>query len=591
MSDSEPAWHLLPGRSLEFFDLKDEFTLQQLRSAYNRLIKRYKPETYPAEFQRIRGAYELLSQQLRYGDPSRQSSPFESVEFAWETATQKPTEPPGDRPSQQTRIEEPADRESASEHEPDAPQFEPRISEHRPVNHDFESRFAEPQINGPQPDTIIPLSVQNAEARYRDFSDREEKTPFDYYYLAILSEVVDPQPRCFIEWVLTGIGESNNDPGLTRLAKEFFAEVASVEDALAYARLTSEYVRNDTYYSLTEKLWERVLREAPFSVFERELESCEGSLLDHLSHHQRVFYLKLLRIAIWRADNDWPEKKLIDIGSIEQRMGAWADQELHFLDQVLFYKAHRNTFVSAGPMASQIDQAIVHYCINDELAADQVFIECQQILANAPDDLMADFPIAKSRFVAVRTVWDLIAREMTQRYGELPEDFNPETLRRKVRALAYELEVESAAKSYSRLFDAGIGAIMFIDLLIVITGIFRMFVYGFMQLEFLTVIVDLLLMCGAVVLSLVPGMLLNWGADCAIARYYQSYLRRTVLAFFEVGGIRIEDVVQELKIADDLEIEGESLRHAGSFSTAVADDWAVYFYATAHSVLKSMEHR
>ena len=65
MTDSvnEPNWNLLPEDPESFFGLERPFDLKDLKRSYSRLIKQYKPEKSPAEFQKIRAAYEGIMAQ------------------------------------------------------------------------------------------------------------------------------------------------------------------------------------------------------------------------------------------------------------------------------------------------------------------------------------------------------------------------------------------------------------------------------------------------------------------------------------------------------------------------------------------------
>ncbi len=56
----EPDWNRLPHDPVGFFGLPDDFDRIALKRSYNALLKRYKPEKFPGEFQRIRMAYEQL---------------------------------------------------------------------------------------------------------------------------------------------------------------------------------------------------------------------------------------------------------------------------------------------------------------------------------------------------------------------------------------------------------------------------------------------------------------------------------------------------------------------------------------------------
>src|SRR6185436_13154599 len=69
MTDSpgEPDWSLLPHDPVRFFGLAEGFDRRELKRSYNQLIRRFKPEKHPQEFQRIRAAYEQLDSGIRYG--------------------------------------------------------------------------------------------------------------------------------------------------------------------------------------------------------------------------------------------------------------------------------------------------------------------------------------------------------------------------------------------------------------------------------------------------------------------------------------------------------------------------------------------
>src|SRR5436190_22187293 len=64
---NDPDWSLLPHDPVRFFGLPDGFDRRELKRRYNQLIRRFKPEKHPQEFQRIRAAYEQLDSGIRYG--------------------------------------------------------------------------------------------------------------------------------------------------------------------------------------------------------------------------------------------------------------------------------------------------------------------------------------------------------------------------------------------------------------------------------------------------------------------------------------------------------------------------------------------
>ncbi len=66
-SPAEPDWNLLPHDPVQFFGLEPGFDRRALKRRYNELIRQFKPERFPQEFQRIRAAYEQLDEAVRYG--------------------------------------------------------------------------------------------------------------------------------------------------------------------------------------------------------------------------------------------------------------------------------------------------------------------------------------------------------------------------------------------------------------------------------------------------------------------------------------------------------------------------------------------
>src|SRR5262245_31227110 len=84
MNDEQPDWSLLPGDPFAFFGLNEAFEREDLRRSYGRLIKRFRPETHPQEFQRIRAAYEQLDTRLRYGVSEQNAQRQQLTPSVWQ---------------------------------------------------------------------------------------------------------------------------------------------------------------------------------------------------------------------------------------------------------------------------------------------------------------------------------------------------------------------------------------------------------------------------------------------------------------------------------------------------------------------------
>ena len=72
MTQDTPDWDRLAQDPEGFFELEGEWDRRDLRRAYGRWIKRYKPDAHPDEFRMIRAGFERLEGELRFQRMDRQ---------------------------------------------------------------------------------------------------------------------------------------------------------------------------------------------------------------------------------------------------------------------------------------------------------------------------------------------------------------------------------------------------------------------------------------------------------------------------------------------------------------------------------------
>ncbi len=96
--DSPPAWHLLPDDPVGFFGLASGYDRKDLKRAYNALLRRYKPDKAPQEFQKLRAAFEQLDGELRYGH-SPQIPTSRIDDYQWKPSVPHASEPTVNRRS------------------------------------------------------------------------------------------------------------------------------------------------------------------------------------------------------------------------------------------------------------------------------------------------------------------------------------------------------------------------------------------------------------------------------------------------------------------------------------------------------------
>ncbi|HCS55424.1 J domain-containing protein [Rubinisphaera sp.] len=182
MSDdqnSNPDWSLLPSQPQKFFDLEDDFSLRDLKRSYGKLIKKFRPEQSPDEFQKIRMAYERLLQIVHNNLDINDVSHFRS------------TEP---------------ERHSQNNHD------------------DFHSVVHPSERSLPKIDVCA--NVQDGRPLieiYQSLLAQNYKTEEDFLSLAVLSDVIDEtaEDENFAEWLINGINYLHSAPILMEYLLEY----------------------------------------------------------------------------------------------------------------------------------------------------------------------------------------------------------------------------------------------------------------------------------------------------------------------------------------------------------------------------------
>lgn len=384
-AEPDPAWHLLPRDPLGFFGLGREFDRKELKRAYNSLIRRFKPEQCPAEFQQIRSAFEALDAGLRYGDAARET--MAAPRYEWSGGS-------GASPLDGSQAGSPRT---------------PRVS--RPVG----------AAHPPE----VPLTQQVGERPlrdvYADLNRKPQKSPFDYYALAVLSDTVGRDPLLFAHWLLAGLQAHPQDPALMRLLYTYFRSDVPVESVPKLLTVTAKVVKNDRFYQLTEPLWDEFLRCADFTTFRGTLEKCEQLLVDHRIHAKLVFYLHLLRPCVWKADPGWITHvaRLLEENRDQLPPALEPDLELTLL--FVEYRESAENLPTSHPVRARIEQAMRAYCTREEAEADREVIECQVQLAADGAGVLEAFPLSDDTSHPMLLPWLILNADVgSRRERELP---------------------------------------------------------------------------------------------------------------------------------------------------------------------------
>lgn len=428
-------WSLLPHAPLAFFGLSDAFDRKELKRAYNRLLRQYKPEKHPQEFQRIRAAYELLDNQLRYG-----AAATPAPEYRWRTDDAPSASPPSTAEKSRPREPAPAAASAHAYASPPSPASTPlhvRIRQHPMAN------------------------------VYRELAEKQHKLPYDFYALAVMSDVVHRKDgQQFLRWLLQGLSEHRQDRALLSLLYEYLRGPLAIELAPKLLVAVSKTVRTDEFYPLTERLWHRLLRERPFAEFRKTLEACEANVRDVSIDARLAFTVEILKAAIWDADAEWTNRAFALLEENSERVAYHLQNDLDLLDFLRRYISGRPALATASPLRREIDDALREFFSGEQATRDRKVLQCQVRMAADPQATLAAFPLTSEEdYSNFYVLWSYVSADVAERHTTEREPANVSAWISRGRAVYENIErrVKSSAP-YLRLRGAGLGYLLFVAL-------------------------------------------------------------------------------------------------------------------------------
>jgi hypothetical protein len=346
MTRDEPDWSALPHRPLEFFGLSRDFDVEALKRAYTRLIRRFKPEHHPEEFQRIRGAFEQLEAQLRAAQDGRRRIEFR-VEIDSSSARREP-------PSETGR----GSRRSAS----------------------------------PSPETPRKLLERlGAPESLAALQAKSERTPQEWCALALLTETLTRRVDETRNLLIDGLAQTRGARELVNLLGLYLREMqptAECDDLLRRLAARAEHEeRSDGYptwqfWELTAPLWPASCSQAGLESTLASLAACTQQLGPSGRSGELQTLLVLRRHAALTAD----DKTLADLDrELEENLRLlppWAVTEYDIVSWLTTYRRVRAEFRTGAPLREQIDQALVAIIQGDALTAERavvgVLVTCRE---------------------------------------------------------------------------------------------------------------------------------------------------------------------------------------------------------------------
>lgn len=380
MDEQEPVdWNLLQHNPQAFFGLPASFDRKDLKRAYNVWLKRFKPEQYPTEFQRIRAAYELLESQLRF--QTNQEVPLEDGIRPTLSSTDTVSLP--DNSGQSLEKQTPVD----------------------PVAFVREL-----------------LARKDREGVFFELSQKEQKTSFEYYALAVLSDFTQPRAEedssGFVDWILAGLEVHRGDPSLLQLLRAYLSEASmNQRDMKSVLERIVTIFPFDWFYYLSEPLWLRFVREVDWSTFVETLQQCEHMIRDPRQYGRLAFKTRLVRAALFKAPDDWCKETLRELEENSQSMNSSLLPEFEIVSGLFTLKQRADTFVSKGPMSQRIFDTMRSYCDDSEEVWQKKVVSSQAILAANPLAVLSEFQYTDVETRDLVLPWIIVSSEVREQLG------------------------------------------------------------------------------------------------------------------------------------------------------------------------------
>ncbi len=256
------------------------------------------------------------------------------------------------------------------------------------------------------------------------------REPYDFYVLALLSDAVaDPENLVFLRWLMSGIKAYPGHPALMQLLTAYFQDGDLPDEQLVAVLIRlSQVVNNDRFYFLAEKLFDRLVLVAPWAKVEETLQKCSANINDHNVRARVVFTCHLIRRALWLAPLEKSQKMLEYVNHHYEYLEGSLEYEQELNSLLLGYLQARERFITKGPIAQMIDQAIRKYCLDTDGRGDYEVVKVQAHIAHHPEQLFRELRLTPDEDMQVLVPWIWLSDEVEDRLETQEHPPKPERL-------------------------------------------------------------------------------------------------------------------------------------------------------------------
>lgn len=421
MSESEPNWKLLPDQPTAFFGLNSEFDKKDLKRAYNRFIKQYKPEKFPEEFKKIRAAYDEVERQLRY---NHNNTP---IVHPVENVTESEIE---EKPEEVIFVDQQTGRiENNQQQEFDEDQFEKLKNEWLQM------------LNDQKPLPELEAWLLENELYLPDH--------FKDYLLTFISSI-DNNSRSFIDLITSLPSKEKLNQNHINLIHEFCQMDLSTEEMIKLLEELSTRLDSNDYFYSTEPIWNSLTRKIDEEQFKSFYDEC--TLPYHLDSGvgQAIFLSKFLKSVALKYDIDWIEQKHSLVNDAIQADDIFYNDDLSTLDNLMYLRIEFSDDAKKTSGLKRVYDCIKEYYENDEIEGEKKVIEFILKLRNR-ENVRKWFPFREQVNYNLFYCFEAILLEIQQKREGFEEDDEVEVKQKWMETLFTKIEKISESQTLGTL--------------------------------------------------------------------------------------------------------------------------------------------
>lgn len=358
--EPQPDWSLLPHQPVQFFGLAPGFDRRALKRAYHQLLHRFKPEKHPAEFQRIRKAYEDLDRRL-----SQAAAGLEPVV----------------RPFSVIDPQSPAPTENAVQSPAKGPPTDAVDTGHGNSTPANAAATAAPVV--PLLERIETLTLEEL---LEDFENHPPRTPREELARLLLRDMRQRgDESAFLEQLLAARVRFPHDATLERLLADFLVSPEAARQSGPLLRILFARWPFPSVWSLSKPLFRALSSQVEPVEFQKTLRECERLSSAHRWAERFDFDLFLCRLRVLSDDPQTTNVRLAQLDRI-QNLDSEEETQLSLLlvllRKLLDYRQQRAAFLNGDPVRQRCDEVLRAWCENAPDFAERFHTCCDALVGD-----------------------------------------------------------------------------------------------------------------------------------------------------------------------------------------------------------------